>query len=92
LNKAKNEPGLRISATLASSGRTHSLQVCDDGTAMRSSVVETLFSGPVKSQTGLGIGLYQAARQAERLGYRLAIAGNARGKVCFELASRSQGS
>ncbi len=92
LNKAKNEPGLRISATLASSGRTHSLQVCDDGTAMRSSVVEALFSGPVKSQTGLGIGLYQAARQAERLGYRLAIAGNARGKVCFELASRSQGS
>jgi hypothetical protein len=55
-------------------------------------VAETLFSGAVKSQTGLGIGLYQAARQAERLGYRLAIAGNERGNVCFELASKPQGS
>jgi signal transduction histidine kinase len=91
LNKAKNEPGLRISATFASTGRTHSLRVCDDGSAIRPSVVGTLFSGAVNSQTGLGIGLYQAAKQAERLGYRLAIAGNERGKVCFELAS-SQGS
>jgi signal transduction histidine kinase len=92
LNKAKNEPDLHISAKLVSGGATHALQVCDDGSAIRASVAETLFNGPVNSQTGLGIGLYQAAKQAERLGYRLAIAGNARGKVCFELASKSQGS
>lgn len=92
LNKAKNEPGLRISARLVSEGRRHSLQVCDDGSAIRASVAETLFCGAVRSQTGLGIGLYQAAKQAERLGYRLAIAGNERGNVCFELASKPQGS
>ena len=92
LNKAKNEPDLHISAKLVGGGATHTLQVCDDGSAIRASVAETLFNGPVNSQTGLGIGLYQAAKQAERLGYRLAIAGNARGKVCFELASKSQGS
>lgn len=92
LFKAKNEPGLQISAQLASAGRAHSLRVCDDGSAIRASVAETLFSGAVKSQTGLGIGLYQAAKQAERLGYRLAIAGNDRGMVCFELARKSQGS
>lgn len=92
LNKAKNEPGLRISARLVSEGKTHSLQVWDDGSAIRPSVAETLFSGAVNSQTGLGIGLYQASKQAERLGYRLAIAGNARGNVCFELAPRTQGS
>jgi ElaB/YqjD/DUF883 family membrane-anchored ribosome-binding protein len=92
LNKAKNEPGLRISARLVSEGKTHSLRVWDDGSAIRPSVAETLFSGAVNSQTGLGIGLYQASKQAERLGYRLAIAGNARGNVCFELAPRTQGS
>lgn len=92
LNKAKNEPGLRISARLVSRGKTHSLRVWDDGSAIRPSVAETLFSGAVNSQTGLGIGLYQASQQAERLGYRLAIAGNARGNVCFELAPRAQGS
>jgi signal transduction histidine kinase len=92
LNKAKNEPGLHISATFSSQGRTHSLQVCDDGSAIRASVAETLFNGPVRSHTGLGIGLYQAARQAEKLGYRLAIAGNERGRVCFELSGQDQGS
>jgi nitrogen-specific signal transduction histidine kinase len=92
LNKAKNEPGLRISAELERVGAAHSLRVRDDGTAIRAFVAETLFTGAVKSQTGLGIGLYQAAKQAERLGYRLAIADNQRGMVCFELSAKSQGS
>ncbi|MBL8539164.1 MAG: HAMP domain-containing histidine kinase [Betaproteobacteria bacterium] len=92
LFKAKNEAGLRISAQFASAGRTYSLRVCDDGSAIRAPVAESLFGGAVKSQTGLGIGLYQAARQAERLGYRLALTGNERGRVCFELAAKGQGS
>jgi signal transduction histidine kinase len=92
LYKANSEPGLRISATFVSGDAMHSLKVCDSGTAIRPSIVDSLFSGPVKSQNGLGIGLYQAAKQAERLGYRLFIAGNENGKVCFELAPRGQGS
>jgi signal transduction histidine kinase len=92
LYKATSEPGLRISATLVSGDARHSLKVCDDGTAIRPSILDSLFSGPVKSHNGLGIGLYQAAKQAERLGYRLVIAGNENGKVCFELAPRGQGS
>jgi K+-sensing histidine kinase KdpD len=92
LYKANSEPGLRISATLVSGDARHSLKVCDNGTAIRRSILDSLFSGPVKSQNGLGIGLYQAAKQAERLGYRLVIAGNENGKVCFELAPRGQGS
>jgi signal transduction histidine kinase len=92
LYKATSEPGLRISATLVSGDARHSLKVCDNGTAIRRSILDSLFSGPVKSQNGLGIGLYQAAKQAERLGYRLVIAGNENGKVCFELAPRGQGS
>ena len=92
LYKANSEPGLRISATLVSGDARHSLKVCDNGTAIRRSILDSLFSGPVKSHNGLGIGLYQAAKQAERLGYRLVIAGNENGKVCFELAPRGQGS
>ena len=34
---------------------------------------------------GLGIGLYQAARQAEAGGYRLALESNRDGEVCFTL-------
>ena len=47
---------------------------------------------PVRSATGLGIGLYQAARLAEANGYALRLAQNRDGEVCFELAPAAQGS
>jgi hypothetical protein len=34
---------------------------------------------------GLGIGLYQAARQADASGYQLALESNVDGDVCFAL-------
>lgn len=92
LNKAKNELGLSISAKFLGGGPGSSLRVCDDGSPIGASVAAHLFSGPVNSQTGLGIGLYQAAKQAEQLGYRLTIAENVPGHVCFELAPVDQGS
>ena len=61
------------------------LQVLDSGSAMPAAVAAKLFEAPVASHTGLGIGLYQAARQAEQLGYRLRVAQNAMGQVGFEL-------
>lgn len=61
------------------------LQVQDSGRAMPAEVAAKLFEAPVASHTGLGIGLYQAARQAEQLGYRLRVAQNAVGQVGFEL-------
>jgi signal transduction histidine kinase len=44
---------------------------------------------PVSSRGGLGIGLYQAARQAEAGGYRLALESNRDGEVCFALTQGS---
>jgi hypothetical protein len=41
----------------------------------------------VRSATGLGIGLYQAARLALENGYALEVAENRDGEVCFELKS-----
>jgi hypothetical protein len=45
-----------------------------------------LLRGPVPSDRGLGIGLYQVARHAEACGYSLALAHNADGKVVFVLS------
>jgi len=61
------------------------LQVLDSGSAMPLEVAAKLFDAPVVSHTGLGIGLYQAARQAEQLGYQLRVAQNTEGRVGFEL-------
>ena len=52
----------------------------------RSAVAARLLAAPVPSQTGLGIGLYQASKQAQQLGYKLTLASNNDGRVCFELA------
>ena len=61
------------------------LRVCDTGSAVPPQVVAGLLRGPVASTNGLGIGLYQAARQAEASGYRLVLEKNADGEVCFAL-------
>jgi C4-dicarboxylate-specific signal transduction histidine kinase len=60
--------------------------VTDAGTPVPPAVARNLFDVPVPSKTGLGIGLYQAARQAAKHGYRLALAVNEPGRVRFELA------
>ncbi|MGH8755694.1 MAG: hypothetical protein ACREU0_07725 [Burkholderiales bacterium] len=85
LQKRKLEPGLNISVSFSCSLKPK-LSICDDGVPLSESIARQLFSGPVPSQTGLGIGLYQAWRQAEEQGYRLRLASNHIGKVCFELA------
>ncbi|MDD5177161.1 MAG: sensor histidine kinase [Sterolibacterium sp.] len=88
LYKRRSHPQLKIEATLAladvQSGQAM-LTVCDDGAAIPESVVDQLFSAPVPSENGYGIGLYQAARQAESAGYRLELVSNRPGSVCLRL-------
>ena len=62
------------------------LVFCDDGSPMPDAVASSLFLGPVSSESGYGIGLYHAARYAEAAGYRLELAENRAGRVCFRLA------
>ena len=45
-----------------------------------------LLHGPVPSDGGLGIGLYQVARHAQACGFSLALAHNAEGRVSFVLS------
>jgi sensor histidine kinase regulating citrate/malate metabolism len=62
------------------------LRVCDTGHAVPEEFASSLMRAPVSSRGGLGIGLYQAARQADAAGFRLSLASNRDGEVCFVLS------
>jgi signal transduction histidine kinase len=82
--KLQGQPG-QVSVTFSADGGGR-LTVCDNGMTVPKSVVDRLFEAPVPSQSGLGIGLYHAAKQAGRLGYCLELCDNEPGKVCFALS------
>jgi signal transduction histidine kinase len=84
LRKRVGEPDIRIRIALVT--RTlPSLTVCDTGHAASEQVATKLFQAPVSTYDGLGIGLYQAAKQAQDQGYRLELSSNREGYVCFTL-------
>jgi hypothetical protein len=62
------------------------LRVNDDGSAVPVDVAKDLLRAPVASRNGLGIGLYQAARQAQAAGYALSLESNRDGQVTFVLS------
>lgn len=84
--KMQLESGLQITLSLVSDGDRIHLAVCDNGSRIPEDKARKILNAPLKSDNGLGIGLYQATRQAEALGYRLALSSNLDGKVCFELS------
>jgi signal transduction histidine kinase len=61
------------------------ISVSDNGEAVPKAVAAQLFSAPVSSNAGLGVGLYHAARFATQQGYALTLARNESGDVCFTL-------
>jgi len=85
LSKGHGIDGFRVEVSLAGADVPR-LVVTDGGVPVPTAVARRLFEAPVPSQTGLGIGLYQAAKQAAQHGYRLALAVNEPGRVRFELA------
>ena len=81
------DPSVRIGVSLAPGEQSEApeLRVRDSGRAVPAEVQPRLLHAPVHSATGLGIGLLQAARQAESIGYRLDLTSNRDGEVCFAL-------
>lgn len=79
---------VRIRVALDCRGRL-ALRVEDSGRAVPADIARSLLRAPVRSSTGLGIGLYQAARHAEQTGYTLTLAENRDGSVCFALSPSS---
>ncbi|MGH8720595.1 MAG: ATP-binding protein, partial [Burkholderiales bacterium] len=84
LAKRAAQPGVQVRAALADGG-AEGLRVCDTGRAIPEQVAASLLRAPVQSEGGLGIGLYQAARQAAAAGYALRLESNRDGEVCFAL-------
>ena len=86
LAKRAGDEGLRVRVALEC-GERLALRVCDSGEALPAEIAASVLRAPVSSRGGLGIGLYQAARQAEASGYRLALESNRDGEVCFALSA-----
>ena len=85
LAKREAATAVRIRVTLTCGERV-ALRVCDTGHAVQPELATMLLRAPVVSRSGLGIGLYQAARQAEASGYLLELKENRDGEVCFALS------
>jgi signal transduction histidine kinase len=83
--RAEDDGPTRVQASLDYRGRLE-LRVEDSGKAVPPELAKGLLREPVASRGGLGIGLYQAARQAEAARYTLALETNRDGCVCFLLS------
>ena len=83
--KRAADPAVQVRVELRCGAEQLALRVCDTGAAVPRELVPSLMRAPVSSRGGLGIGLYQAARQADAAGYRLALESNRDGEVCFGL-------
>ena len=84
--KQRREPDIGVSIEL-SINATATLTITDTGSAIPIAAMDNLFRAPVTNSRGggLGIGLYQAFKQAEQAGYVLALVTNVAGEVRFEL-------
>jgi hypothetical protein len=90
--KRARDGGVAISLELESDEDGARLRVSDTGSAIPSAIVAKLFQEPVERAQGLGIGLYHVARQALLAGYRLTLAENRDGRVCFALQPEADSS
>lgn len=88
LAKRQQEGKIEIRAELAVDRNRATLTVTDTGSAIAPQLAGALFTSPVPSASGLGIGLYHAARQAAAAGYELALRENRPGAVAFTLRPR----
>lgn len=84
LEKAKHEQALSIHVKLHAT-EYFCVDVTDNGSPVPIEVEERLFKAHVNSSTGLGVGLYHAAQQAEQAGYSLSLIKNQQGLVTFRL-------
>jgi signal transduction histidine kinase len=84
--KQTTDHRVTITVTLSSSADTLAMTVSDTGAGVAKNVKERLLIAPVRSRTGLGIGLYQAARHAQEHGFRLRVLSSDNQNVAFELA------
>lgn len=82
LFKVTQDAAVQVTVGLDTGSR---LTVVDTGPPVSATLTQEIFRAPVASDSGLGVGLFQAARFAEQSGYRLTLTENRDGAVSFEL-------
>lgn len=90
IHKRQVDPDIVITVTLKIESDSIVLTVTDTGHAVAEKIAKSILKEHVASDNGHGIGLYQAARQAELLGYTLRLTENRDGNVSFELSKQMQ--
>jgi signal transduction histidine kinase len=89
LRKRRLDESVRIQVTFRCDDAIE-FSVCDSGAPVASEVLRGLMRGPVPSDAGFGIGLYQTSRLAEISGFSLQLRENDPGRVCFSLRGESR--
>lgn len=87
-NKRLRETEIKVTVSLRFN--PFELTICDNGEAIAPDMAKNLLHTVVESEDGLGVGLYQAARWAERSGFHLILQENMPGRVCFQLMQKSR--
>jgi len=93
LQNALRKRKLDESVTIRASFRCDDViefSVCDSGVPVAAEVLKGLLRGPVPSESGFGIGLYQTSRLAEISGFSLQLRDNEPGRVCFSLRGEAR--
>jgi len=91
IHKRQVDPDIVITVTLKTDTETIVLNVIDTGHMIDERIAKLIFKEHVPSDSGHGIGLYQAGRQAESLNYALRLKENCDGNVSFELSNLNYG-
>jgi len=91
IHKRQVDPDIVITVTLKTDTETIVLNVTDTGHIIDERIAKLIFKEHVPSDSGHGIGLYQAGRQAESLNYALRLKENCDGNVSFELSNLNYG-
>lgn len=79
------EPDIEIIVRLKCHNNNAYLTVCDTGKAIPEELSTILFTSPINSEDGFGIGLYQCKQQAKHHNIELELYENINGHVCFKL-------
>ena len=84
--KRLHEPAATIAIRFDFGAQATVLAVCDTGSAVPAPVAQRLMREPIERANGLGIGLFNLARQASQAGYVASLSENRDGAVCFTLS------
>ncbi len=89
-NKRILEPNIEIIVRLECHNNHIRLTVCDTGKAIPEHLAATIFTTPLYSEDGFGIGLYQCQQQARHHDIKLELYENTNGRVCFKLEQQAK--